>query len=92
MYDIILRGATFQASPSVSPLRVDIGINIDDERDSTGQMTPIAKIVDLGDLSTMAAFRDIDCSGMVFDSTEIELQKSMPRQAVDDLLNLKHRP
>lgn len=92
MYDIILRGATFQASPSVPPLRVDIGINIEDERDSTGQMTPIAKIVDLGDLSTMAAFRDIDCSGMVFDSTEIELQKSMPRQAVDDLLNLKHRP
>lgn len=91
LYDIILRGATFQASPSVPPLRVDIGINVEDERDSSGQVFPIAKIVDLGDLSTMAAFQDIDCSGMVFDSTDIELQKSMPRQAVDDLMNRKRQ-
>lgn len=91
LYDIILRGATFQASPSVPPLRVDIGINVEDKRDSTGQLLPIATIVDLGDLSTMAAFQDIDCSEMVFDSTEIELEKSMPRQAVDDLLNRKRR-
>jgi len=92
MYDIILRGATFQPSQSVSPVTVDIGINIEEERDSTGEFIPMAKIVDLGDLSTMAAFRDIDCAGILFNSTDIELQKSMPKQAVDDLLNRKRHP
>ncbi|MEX2117903.1 MAG: M14 family zinc carboxypeptidase [Bacteroidota bacterium] len=92
MYDIILRGATFRPSQSVLALTVDVGINVEEERDSTGQIIVMAKIMDLGDLSTMAAYQDIDCAGMVFDSTDIELQKSMPKQAVDDLLNRKRHP
>jgi hypothetical protein len=92
LYDIILRGAAFRPSPSVPALTVDIGINVDEERDSTGLVVAMAKIVDLGDLSTMAAFRDIDCAGITFDSTEIELQKSMSKQAVEDLLNRKRHP
>lgn len=92
MYDIILRGASFRSSPSVPAVTVDIGINVEEERDSTGQVAAIATIVDLGDLSTMAAFHDIDCAGITFDSADIELKKSMPKQALDDLLNRKRRP
>ncbi len=92
MYDIILRGASFQPSPSVPAISVDIGINVEEERDSTGQIIAMAKIMDLGDLSTMAAYQDIDCSGMTFDSADIELQKSMPKHAFDDLLNRKRHP
>jgi len=89
MYDIILRGATFHSSQSVAAVTVDIGINIEEERDSTGQFIPMAKIVDMGDLSTMAAYQDVDCSRITFDSIDVELEKSMPKQALDELLNRK---
>ncbi|GJQ20224.1 MAG: peptidase M14 [Bacteroidia bacterium] len=85
LFDIVIRGASFKAGFSVPPLTVDIGINVDQEVDSTGLIVPMATIVDVGDLSTFGAYREFDGTGMMFDSTVIELKKSLPEK---DLLHL----
>ncbi|MEP0822495.1 MAG: peptidase M14 [Ignavibacterium sp.] len=88
LFDIVIRGASFKAGFSVPPLTVDIGINVDQEIDSSGVIVPTATIVDVGDLSTFGAFREVDGTGMMFDSTLVELKKTLPEK---DLLNLLER-
>lgn len=92
LFDIVIRGASFKAGLTVPPVTVDIGVDIEQEVDSTGRLVPTASIRDIGDLSTFGAFRDFDGSAMTFDSTEIELKKSMPEEHLLNLLARKKRP
>lgn len=87
LFDIVIRGASFKAGFSVPPLTADIGINIEQEVDSTGSIVPTATIVDVGDLSTFGAFREFDGSGMMFDSTIVELKKTFPEKVLLELLD-----
>ncbi|MBI4417718.1 MAG: peptidase M14 [Ignavibacteriales bacterium] len=91
LFDIIVRGATFKAGFFVPPLVIDIGINIDAKIDSIGRVVPTATIVDLGDLSMFGALREFDGTGIRFDSTEIELEKTLPEQDLIELLGRKRR-
>jgi hypothetical protein len=89
-YDMILRRAEFKPSFSAPSLFVDIGINTEEKTDSaSGNLFDLATIVDIGDLSTFGAFQEFDCSGMKFDSTEIDMEKEMPKSEVLELLNRK---
>lgn len=92
LFDVVVRGASFKAGITVPAIRIDIGINIEQEVDSTGRLVPMATIQDIGDLSTYGGFREFDGSSMRFDSTEIELKKSMPEEHLLNLLARKTRP
>ncbi|HEX9614568.1 MAG TPA: M14 family zinc carboxypeptidase [Bacteroidota bacterium] len=89
-YDIIFRRAQFKASFSVPALVADIGITTEEKTDSaSGHLFEMATIVDIGDLSTFGAFQDFDCSGLTFDSTEIAMDKELPKSELLDLLTRK---
>jgi len=92
-YDLILRRARFKASFSVPPVVVDIGINTEEKTDSiTGHLFQMAKIVDIGDLSTFGAFQELECSDVAFDSTEIDMDKELPKNEILDLIERKKNP
>ncbi len=80
-YDIIFRNVRFQPSSPVQAVRVDVGVNLTEERDSSsGQFVLMGKIEDVGDLSTFGAYEDYDCSGALLDERVIELDKTMRRE------------
>lgn len=78
LYDIILRGARVKASPASPAVTVDIGINIEEQLDGSGQVQPMGKIVDVGDLSTVGAFEEQDATGLELDGIQVQLEKVYP--------------
>lgn len=78
LYDIILRGAQVKASPTAPAVTVDIGINIEEQLDGSGQVQLMGKIVDVGDLSTVGAFEEQDASGLELDGVQVQLEKVYP--------------
>lgn len=78
LYDIILRGAQVQASSAAPAVTVDIGINIEEQRNESGQMQLVGKIVDVGDLSTFGAFEEQNASGLKLDGVQVQLEKVYP--------------
>jgi hypothetical protein len=90
LYDIILRNAQLRANDAVPPITVDIGINIDEEfNPQTRQAELVAKVVDIGDLCTYGAFRDVDVHGMVVGGAEIKIDQRIPMDKVDSILKKK---
>ena len=80
-YDMIFRNVRFQAPSKVKPVHLDVAVNLSEERDSlTGQLVLMGKIEDLGDLSTFGAFEEYDCTGILLDSSVIEMEKTMRRE------------
>lgn len=80
-YDMIFRNVVFQPPSNVPPVRLDVGVNLEEKRDSvTGELMLVGKIEDLGDLSTFGAFEEYDCGGILLDSTVIDMEKSMRRE------------
>jgi hypothetical protein len=80
-YDMIFRNVVFQASARVPPVRLDVGVNLEEKRDSvTGELIFMGKIEDLGDLSTFGAFEDYDCGGILLDSGVIDMEKTLRRE------------
>lgn len=80
-YDMIFRNVRFQPPSDISPVYLDVAVNLSEQRDTTtGQWILIGKIEDLGDLSTFGAFEEYDCGGILLDSTVIEMDKTMQRE------------
>lgn len=90
LFDIIFRNAQLKANDTVSPITVDIGINIDQEfNQQTRQVEPVAKVVDIGDLRTYGAFREVDVGGVVVSGAEAKIDQRIPMDKVNALLKKK---
>jgi hypothetical protein len=64
VFDVIIRDASCNTSKSLASTRVDIGINIEEQRDDeTQEVKRVPKIVDIGDLTPFRSFRTIDACG-----------------------------
>lgn len=83
IYDLILRNAQLKAANNISSIIVDIGINIDEERDaSTGTVNLVGKVTDIGDLSTFTSFEEVDLKGS---SVEGVITKIEQRLTMDEI-------
>jgi hypothetical protein len=64
VFDIIIRDASCDTGKSVPLIRVDIGVNIEEQRDGeTHEVKRVPKIVDIGDLTPFRSFRTIEAHG-----------------------------
>jgi hypothetical protein len=64
VFDIIIRDASCSTSKFLPSTRVDIGINIEEQRDGeTHEVKRVPKIVDIGDLTPFRSFRTIEAHG-----------------------------
>jgi hypothetical protein len=64
VFDIIIRDASCDTSKSLPLTRVDIGINIEEQRDGeTQEVKRVPRIVDIGDLTPFRSFRTIEAHG-----------------------------
>jgi hypothetical protein len=90
LYDIILRNVQLKANDTVPSVTVDIGINIDEEfNPRTRRVESVAKVVDIGDLRTYGAFRDVDVRGAVVDGSDFKMDQRIPMEKVDSVLKKK---
>jgi len=75
LFDIIYRNATLQMTASVAPVRVDVGVNVEEVRDdSTGAIRRMASIQDIGDLSVYSGLREFDMRGRRIEPSRIRLE------------------
>ncbi len=86
LYDIIIRNGTLKAHPTVSGIRVDVGLNLEEVVDSSKEIQLKAEVVDIGDLSTYVAFEEIDASGRRLDEKQIRLEASIPYKEIHRLI------
>jgi hypothetical protein len=64
VFDIIIRDASCRTSKSLPSIHVDIGINIEEQRDGeTQEVKRVPKIVDIGDLTPFRSFRTVEARG-----------------------------
>lgn len=83
LYDLILRNAELKASEHALPVKVDIGINIDEQIDpASGALTLIGKLMDLGDLSTYGSFEEINLGGAAVDANLVQIDRILSMQDV----------
>ena len=78
LYDIIVRGIELKASDEVSGIRVDVGINVEEVNQEPDRKRLMAKVVDLGDLSTYGAFQDRRGDGISAKGSDFEIDKLVP--------------
>lgn len=66
VFDITIKNASHNPPGSISPIRVDVGINIEEQLDSeTREVKRTPKVVDIGDLTPFQSFRTIDARGRI---------------------------
>lgn len=79
LYDVIIRNAKLKLHGSIPAAKVDVGLNIEEQVDSsTKKILLMAKVVDIGDLSTFAAFEEIDGGNALLDGDRIQLDRVIP--------------
>lgn len=87
LYDIILRNARLTATSNISPVVVDIGINLDEEFDAERRsVEPIGKVVDIGDLRVYGAFQEADVRGALFTGAEIKMDEQVSLERIRPFL------
>jgi len=87
LFDVVIRNARLQANPGVSAATVDIGINLDEERNAqTGTVSLIGKVMDIGDLRVYGGFREVDVAQRLLDAAEIKLEGRLTAERVEELL------
>ncbi len=79
LYDIIIRNARLKSNPAVPSLKVDVAFNIEERVNaSTKKIELLAKVVDIGDLSTFTAFEEIEGEDVLLDAAKIQLESVLP--------------
>ncbi|HEY6953242.1 MAG TPA: M14 family zinc carboxypeptidase [Bacteroidota bacterium] len=78
LYDVIVRGVRFKASPTVPAITVDIAFNLDEANQDPDRKRLIARVVDLGDLSPYGAFEEREGGGITLSANEVQLEKVIP--------------
>jgi len=87
LYDVVLRGTRLKAAETVTPVKVDVGINIDESVNaSTGAVELVGTIVDIGDLSIYGAFRDIPMNGTLLRSEEVRMDQKLSMAELELLI------
>lgn len=86
LYDIILRGVELQLEHGMPSVRVDIGINLEEVSHEGPDQRLIAKIVDVGDLSSYGAFEEREGKGVLLRATNIHLDAPIRWDGVDKFL------
>lgn len=90
LYDIIIRNGRLKANESVPALSVDVAFNLEEVVDSSMKRFQLmAKIVDVGDLSTYTAFEEIDAADDGLDPARIRLETSIPYKDIRTLIQRK---
>jgi hypothetical protein len=85
LYDVIVRGVELRGEGTPA-IRADIGINIEETSQEPNGKRQIAKVVDLGDLSTFGAFEECDGKGISIKGSDIQLDKQVPWEDLQHLL------
>jgi hypothetical protein len=89
-FDLILRNALLQVNDCMPSITVDIGINIDEELDSsTGSLTLVGKVMDIGDLSTYASFEEVDLRGSSVGGVITQIDQRLSIDQIRSLSNKK---
>jgi hypothetical protein len=87
LYDIIIRNARLKFNPAVPSLKVDVAFNIEERVNaSTKKIELLAKVVDIGDLSTFAAFEEIEGKDVLLDAAKIQLESVLPYSDVKSFI------
>jgi hypothetical protein len=64
VFDITIKNVSYKLVGSSFPIRIDVGMNIEEQVDSeTREVKRIPKVVDIGDLTPFQSFRTIDACG-----------------------------
>jgi len=86
-FDVLIRNALFMPKGITVPVRVDVGINVEIvQQGVSDSYRRIARIMDVGDLSTYTAFEEIDGSSSMLDERYIYPDFSFPAEDVPLLL------
>ena len=86
LYDVIVRGVELKANENTAAIRVDIGINIEEMNQEPDKKRLMAKIVDLGDLSSHGAFEEFEGRGISITGSDFEMDKQIPLDQLHFLL------
>ncbi|MEK7178752.1 MAG: M14 family zinc carboxypeptidase [Patescibacteria group bacterium] len=79
LYDVIIRNAQLKSHGVIPAAKVDIGFNIEEQLDaSTKKIQLMAKVVDIGDLSRVAAFEELEGGNALLDGDRIQLDRVIP--------------
>jgi hypothetical protein len=86
MCDIVIRNASYRASDVIAPVRVDVGINIDETTGADGKTATLGKIVELGDLSVFVGFREENAEGRVLNAKKVLIDAAFPITELEDIV------
>lgn len=78
LYDFIVRDVEIKGAEGTPAIRVDIGINIEEMNQEPDRKRLMAKVVDLGDLSSFGAFEECEGRGISLKGSDIQLDKQVP--------------
>ena len=87
LYDIIFRNAQLRGGERVTPVSVDVGVNLEEQFDpETRRVEVKGTVVDIGDLSVYGAFQEIDLHGAPLSGTEIRMDQQLSVMRIQALL------
>lgn len=87
LYDVVIRNVQIKLQGSLPPVKVDVGFNLEEQPDdSTRKIQLMAKVVDIGDLSTFAAFEDIEGGNALLDAATIQIDRVIPYSEVKSFI------
>jgi len=84
VFDITIRNASSYTSDSSSRVRVDVGINVEEQRGGeTQEVKRVPKIVDIGDLTPFRSFRTIDADGRLLSIPSLTIGSIVPLEDLE---------
>jgi len=84
VFDFTIRNCSWYARDFPSRVRVDVGINIEEQRDgATGEVSRVPKIVDIGDLTPFRSFRTIDADGRLLSIPSLTIGSTVPLEDLE---------
>ncbi|MGE5315709.1 MAG: M14 family zinc carboxypeptidase [Acidobacteriota bacterium] len=85
LYDMIVEKVTLKFANGMQPIVADLGINVEESR-RTGTVKRVARITDLGDLSTYSTFERVDGEGVTLDASAVRLESIVDLDSLRALL------
>jgi len=86
LFDLIVRGVEFGANDSTRPICADIAFNLEETSLADGSLDLMARVVDLGDLSSYGSFEERDGRGIRLNGNQIQLDRVIPLKQLGYLL------
>jgi hypothetical protein len=84
VFDITVKNASYTPAGCSSSIRVDVGINIEEQLDSqTREVKRVPKIVDLGDLTPFQSFHTIDARGRNLSIPSLAIGSTFPLEELE---------